>query len=66
MTEARKPFWAKCGACSHCWPAAYIPMEARAWARLVMRAVCPMCGSRKVLIAKQNDGVLQEPKGDAT
>lgn len=66
MSEARKPFWAKCGDCSHCWAAAYLPMEMKACAKLLMRAACPMCGGRKVFIAKQDDGVLQEPAESAT
>lgn len=66
MSEDRKPFWAKCGECSHCWAAAYLPMEATACAKLLIRAACPMCASRKVFIAKQHDGVLQEPVGATT
>jgi hypothetical protein len=61
MTEERKPFWAKCPGCSHCWPAAYLPMEMGACARLLKRAACPHCGNAKRTgIAKQDDGVLQE------
>jgi hypothetical protein len=58
--EPRKPFWAKCGSCSHCWPAAYAPMEVMAFARTVKAARCPMCGGKKILVAKQDDGKLQE------
>jgi hypothetical protein len=57
----RKPFWAKCPSCSHCWPAAYAPMEVALFAKTVMRAACPMCAcSKGILIAKQNDGELLE------
>lgn len=62
MSLERKPFWAKCAACSHCWAAAYLPMEMSACAKLLQRATCPMCGSRKAFVAKQNDGVLKEPE----
>lgn len=37
VATTRKPFWAKCGACAHCWPAAYAPMEIMAFARAIMR-----------------------------
>lgn len=59
MTEERKPFWVKCPTCSHCWPAAYAPMEVEAFAKTVMAARCPMCGQSKGIgVAKQNDGKL--------
>ena len=62
MSEPRKPFWVKCGACNHCWPAAYVPMELSKFAQLGKAARCPMCGEAKQLFpAKQDDGVLQEP-----
>lgn len=62
MSEARQPFWVKCGACSHVWTAAYLPMEARLFAK-VAKQCCPMCGAgpKNVFIAKQKDGVLNEP-----
>ena len=59
-TEERRGFWAKCRACAHCWIAAYLPMEMAACARLMGRAACPMCGDRKALIAKQDNGQLRE------
>lgn len=61
MTEERKPFWAKCRKCSHCWPAAYAPMPITDFCRTAKRAVCPMCGDTKPVIAKQDDGKLLEP-----
>lgn len=61
MSGEKKPFWAKCRACSHCWPAGYLPMEATAFCKIAMRAYCPMCGEGKPWIAKQDNGVLQEP-----
>lgn len=61
VEPARKPFWARCGDCAHCWPAAYAPLPVITFARTVMRARCPMCGSKKVLVAKQDDGKLLEP-----
>ena len=59
----RKPFWAKCTGCQHCWPAAYLPMEIFAAAKLMKAARCPMCGKgpKGIAIAKQKDGVLTEP-----
>lgn len=65
MTDTRKPFWAKCGSCSHCWAPVYLPMEMAAAAKLMLRAACPMCGSRKAFVAKQHDGELQESKVEA-
>lgn len=56
MDDFRKPFWAKCSDCSHCWPAAYTPMEVTAFARTVTASRCPMCGSKKTVVAKQDDG----------
>lgn len=62
MTEERKPFFVQCSKCKHCWPAAYYPMEVSAWARIVMKAICPMCGCTKGhTIPKQADGKLTEP-----
>lgn len=61
MTEPRKPFWAKCPTCSHCWPAAFLPMEINKAADLMKRAACPNCGETKhIKVAKQNDGKLNE------
>lgn len=62
MSEERKPFWVKCGKCSHCWAAAYLPMEMAACAKLMMVSRCPMCGNgpKNNFIAKQKDGVLTE------
>lgn len=64
MTEERKPFWAKCTGCSHCWPAAYLPMALDAAARLMKAAKCPMCGKgpKGIVVAKQKDGKLNEPE----
>lgn len=62
MTETRKPFWIKCGACNHCWAGAYVPIELSKFVKLGKAARCPMCGEGKKLYpAKQDDGVLQEP-----
>lgn len=62
MTVERKPFWAWCGACGHCWVAAYTPMPALTFARVVGKARCPMCGGR-AFVAKQDDGALLEGQG---
>lgn len=67
--EPKRPFWAKCRKCSHCWPAAYAPMGAQAFCRAVKRATCPMCGDTKPLIARQDNGRLLEdgaPAGPVT
>lgn len=63
MSEDRKPFCAKCSKCSHCWPAAYLPMQIDAAAKLMKAARCPNCGNgpKGVLVAKQNNGLLDEP-----
>lgn len=59
----RKPFWAKCTGCQHCWPAAYLPMELFAAAKLMKAVKCPMCGKgpKGIVVAKQDDGALKEP-----
>lgn len=60
--EPSKPFYAKCGQCSHIWPAAYYPVDLTTFAKITKSAACPKCGERKrVFIAKQEDGILQEP-----
>lgn len=60
--EEKKPFWAKCDVCKHCWPAAYLPMEMGLVAKLMKGLRCPKCGvgSKKILIAKQDNGILKE------
>jgi hypothetical protein len=58
--EEKRPFWAKCSACQHCWTVAYLPMEITAACRLIGKAACPMCGDRKPMIAKQDNGGLNE------
>lgn len=58
--ENTRPFWARCGACGHCWPVAYLPMDMATVARLASSATCPKCGGRKLFVANQRDGVLQE------
>lgn len=60
--QATKAFWVKCEPCGHVWAAAYYPLELSLFARIAKSSVCPKCGERKkVTIAKQDDGVLQEP-----
>lgn len=62
MTDAeeRRAFWGRCIPCGHTWAVAYMPMEARAFCRATKRACCPMCGSTKIAVPKQDNGVLQE------
>ncbi len=63
MSEAeRKPFWVKCRKCSHCWAAAYLPLTAETFAKIAKRAACPMCGDSKPVVAKQDNGKLNEPE----
>ena len=56
------PFWSRCAndACRHCWIVCYLPMEMTLAARLMKAATCPMCGSKKAFVAKQDHGVLTE------
>ena len=58
--RATKPFWAKCRKCSHCWPAAYYPMDIMTIARITKNVRCPKCGDGKPVVAKQCDGELRE------
>jgi hypothetical protein len=41
----RTPFTVHCGECRHEWVAAWLPMKARAFARVAKGAGCPMCGA---------------------
>lgn len=54
----RKPFWAKCADCNHCWPVAYLPMEMSKAGKLMRGLKCPMCAAtgKRIVIAKQDDG----------
>lgn len=57
-----KPLWAKCVKCSHCWPVAYLPISMDVFGKIAKGGfVCPKCGDRKPVVAKQDNGVLQEP-----
>lgn len=60
MTELRVPFWAKCEPCNHCWAPAYAPMELTLFAKTIKASRCPKCGSSKAVVAKQDNGVLNE------
>ena len=60
MTDERKPFWVKCVKCSHCWAAAYLPMDVSTFARVAKTAGCPMCGDKKPIVAKQDCGIFKE------
>lgn len=62
MSDEKKPFWAKCGGCNHCWPCAYLPMSLERAGKLLQGLSCPMCGadSEHVFVAKQHDGKLLE------
>jgi Zn finger protein HypA/HybF involved in hydrogenase expression len=57
-----KPFWVKCDDCSHTWSPLSLPMEMRKAAKIMkLHNKCPNCRSKKVFVAKQTNGVLQEP-----
>ena len=43
--EGRRPFNARCGKCSHTWPAAWLPMEMSLVAKLTIGIHCPACGN---------------------
>lgn len=66
---ATKPFWVKCRdeKCGHCWPAAYAPMEMAKFAKAAAANAryCPKCGEPNALVAKQTDGILEEPQKPA-
>ena len=60
--EAKKGAWAKCSGCGHCWIVAYYPMNLEKFAKLMKKhSDCPKCGEPG-MIAKQQDGVLNEPR----
>lgn len=61
--EVKKPLWAKCGQCEHCWPCAYLPIDLAVMGKLLKKLHCPMCAadSKDVFVAKQTNGVLEEP-----
>lgn len=63
--EPRKPLFAKCVKCQHCWPAAYLPMELAVMAKVLSRVFCPHCGAtpKHVVLARQSEGILLE-KGE--
>jgi hypothetical protein len=57
--------WAKCPACKHCWPAAYYPIDLGEIGKALKGAACPKGCDAPPVLAKQDNGVLQEPQ-DAT
>jgi len=61
QTIGDKPFWAKCRKCAHCWPVAYLPMDIGTLAKVTKNSRCPRCGDGKPVVAKQNNGTLNEP-----
>jgi hypothetical protein len=58
--EPKRPFWAKCPACGHCWPIAYYPAEIGEFVRIAEKAYCPHGCKDAPRIAKQRDGKLKE------
>lgn len=53
-------FWAKCPGCGHCWIAAYYPQELGIFAGICAKAKCPKGCADRPLVAKQENGELQE------
>jgi hypothetical protein len=62
-SDDREPFWAKCGECSHLWVCAYLPMSLTVMKAVCRALRCPNCGAgaKRIGIAKQTNGVLNEP-----
>ena len=61
MKDDKRPLWAKCVSCAHCWAVCYLPMDMVLAAQLIAQAKkCPRCGADGPTIAKQSDGALQE------
>lgn len=60
--DATKALWAKCESCMHCWPAAYYPIDLMSMSRVLKGCKCPKGCRGKPVLAKQDDGELQEPK----
>jgi hypothetical protein len=56
--EDKRPFWAECTSCDHRWAVAYLPMPIMVCADLMQRAMCPKCGCKELVVARQKDGVL--------
>ncbi len=52
--DPRSPCHVTCSdkACNHVWVAAYYPMEAELFCRILARATCPMCGNTKPYMGK--------------
>ena len=50
--ETKQPINVRCQECSHEWVAAYLPMDMAKFAKLMKSAHCPMCGSKKAVLAK--------------
>lgn len=64
VEDRSRAFWVRCDACNHCWAAAYYPAPAAIVAKAALGAMCPKCASKKVMVAKQDRGVLMEPPRD--
>lgn len=61
MAPERRPFWAKCDGCGHCWPVATFPSDLATVAKsMIANRHCPKCGGARSTIAKQEDGILLE------
>ncbi|WP_193188872.1 DUF4326 domain-containing protein [Nisaea sediminum] len=57
----KTPLWAKCRACAHCWPIAYLPMSMATFGRIAKKGfACPACGDDQPVVAKQKNGELKE------
>lgn len=60
--DERPEFWVKCRACAFCWVAAYLPISVDRFAKIARGSRCPKCAAGGVIVAKQENGKLLEPK----
>jgi Zn finger protein HypA/HybF involved in hydrogenase expression len=53
----RRPMHVRCKPCGHVWVAAYLPMPADTFVKVVGRLMCPSCGAgaKKICMADDAD-----------
>lgn len=54
----------RCGACSHIWVVAILPMHLASVAKLCASAVCPKCACAQVFVAQAAPEVNAQPVGE--